>query len=82
MVALAIEHDGADIRRQAGEKGLDPADQRVVDGVALFRPRQPQKADFPVAFGGDGGGQILDIELGPWHGSPGGPQAFAHNCCH
>src|SRR5260221_14425507 len=51
MLALGGEHDGLDRVRQCGEERLDAEYGRVVDRVALLRPRQEENGDVAPALG-------------------------------
>ena len=45
MLAVAGEHDGADIVRQRVEERLDALHGRVVERIAFLRAMQPQHGD-------------------------------------
>ena len=49
MLALAGQHDRADVRREPGEEGLEPKHRHVVERVALLRAREPQMGDGAAA---------------------------------
>jgi hypothetical protein len=49
MLALAGEHDRANILRQPGEEGLDSEHGHVVESVALFRAGELEMRDGPAA---------------------------------
>ena len=51
MLALAGEHDGADVLRQRAEESLDAAHGRIVERVALLARDEPQHRDRAVALG-------------------------------
>ena len=72
MLAFASENDGADVRRQRGEKRLDAADGRVVERVAFFRARQLQHGDIPAPLGLERRRQISEIgyRSGSGHDDP------------
>jgi hypothetical protein len=75
VLAFAREHDRLDRLGQRREERLDAQHGRVVDGVALFRSRQPQERDLAAALGLERPRQ-LDIEtairFGRAHGDPRG----------
>ena len=51
MLTLAGQHDGFDRVRQRGKERLDARHGRIVDRIALLRPRQEQNGDLAPALG-------------------------------
>ena len=48
MVAMPMQHDGADARRQRVEETLDPEHHLHAEGVAFLGPRQGDQCDVAV----------------------------------
>src|SRR5260370_75640 len=67
MLALGGEHDGLDRVRQCGEERLDAEYGRVVDRVALFRPRQDEHGDVAPALGLERARQLVEAASGFTH---------------
>src|SRR5262249_24885752 len=51
MLAFSSEHDCLDRVRQGSKKGFYAEHGRIVDGVALLRPRQAENGDVAAALG-------------------------------
>ena len=59
MIALAVQHHGLDTLGQVGEEFLEPEHDRIVQRVALFRPRETNNGDVALNFGRDQSGRAV-----------------------
>ncbi len=58
MLAVAVEHDRADVLRQRREKRLDARNGRIVERVALCGTHQRQHRHLAAALGSQGRRQL------------------------
>ena len=58
MLAVAVEHDRADVHRQRREKRLDASHGRIVERVALCGTHQRQHRHLAAALGPQRGRQL------------------------
>jgi hypothetical protein len=69
MLALAGEHDGADVLRQHSEEALDAVHGRIVENVAFCRAREFEHSDRAMPLCLQGRRQIGEFGSRGVHGA-------------